>query len=199
MFAVSLVLMHAVQPELSPLEMAVSYYMNGRLGWLFGLGLISLGIGSLSLAAGLRRLPAHPRAGAGYWLLGLWGLGCVIGGVFPPDPPGHWDEPPSVSGMIHGTVAMMAFVAFPIAAWLLSRRAATLGGRSTSDRLLVPLAHLCAGTVLVFFVCLAPVFSNRPPYALGLVERILLVFYAGWLAAACRTIARLGDNAGKDV
>ena len=90
--------------------------------------------------------------------------------------------------MIHAGVAMMAFVAFPIAAWRLSRKVAALTERSIADRPLAPLAHLSAGALVVFFVCLAPVFSNRPPYALGLVERILLVLYAAWLAAANRTI-----------
>jgi len=43
-----------------------------------------------------------------------------------------------------------------------------------------------AGAVLLaaFFGCLWPVFSNRPPYALGLVERILLAAMCAWLIAA---------------
>jgi hypothetical protein len=183
LFVASVVLMHAVQPELSPIEMAVSYYMNGRLGWLLGLGLISLGIGSLSLGAGLRRLLGQTGTGVGFRLLVLWSVGCILGGLFPPDPPGHWDEPPSISGMIHGGVAMVAFIAFPVAAWLLSRRVAPLPELPVAARLLVPLAIFCTVSLAVFFVCLAPVFANRPPYALGLVERVLLVFYAGWLVA----------------
>jgi hypothetical protein len=54
LFVASVGLMHAVQPELSPVDMAVSYYMTGRLGWALGAGLIFLGIASLSLALGLR-------------------------------------------------------------------------------------------------------------------------------------------------
>jgi hypothetical protein len=191
LFIASVVFLHVAQPELSPVDMAVSYYMNGRLGWLLGLGLISLGVGSLSLAIGLRRLLA--RAGAGIWLLVVWGVGCIIGGVCPPDPPGHWDEPPSVSGMIHGGVAMVAFVVFPMAAWLLSRRVATHAEHSTARRLMTPLAGLCAMSLLVFFACLAPAFSTRPPYALGLVERTLLVFYAGWLTVAGMYLERVAE------
>ena len=190
LFAVSVVVMHAVQPELSPNDMAISYYLNGRLGGVLSAGLISLGIGSLSLAVALRRRLSDTGAGAGVWLLGLWGVGCIIGGVFPPDPPGHWDEPPSVAGMIHGGAAMVAFVAFPIAAWLLSRKVTTLAQRSIAHR---PLALLCACALVVFFVCLAPAFANRPPYALGLVERILVALYAAWLVAVSGSIgARTG-------
>jgi hypothetical membrane protein len=181
LFIASVVFMHAAQPELSPVDMAVSYYMNGRLGWVLGVGLVSLGTGSLSLAVGLRRLLA--RRGAGVWLLVVWGLGCIICGVFPPDPPGHWDEPSSASGMIHGNVAMVAFVALPAAAWLLSGKVAALAEMSAAIRLLRPLAILCAAALVVFFVCLAPVFANRPPYALGFVERVLIVLYCGWLVA----------------
>ena len=190
LFAASVVFMHAAQPELSPVDMAVSYYMNGRLGGVLGLGLVSLGTGSLGIAVALRALLAH--RGAGIWLLVVWGLGCIIGGVFPPDPPGHWNEPPSVSGMIHANVAMVAFVAFPAAAWLLSRRAGTFAGGSAAVRPLQPLAILCAVALIVFFVCLAPVFANRPPYALGLVERVLIVVYAGWLVAAAVSVTQLG-------
>jgi hypothetical protein len=118
------------------------------------------------------------------WLLSAWGIGAIVGGIFPPDPPGHWDEPSSLSGMIHGIAAMIAFVAFPPGAWLLSRSFVTRA-----------LAIGCALTLVVFFVCLAPVFSNRPPYALGLIERLLLLLYVAWLAAFGIAVRPDGESA----
>jgi hypothetical protein len=91
--------------------------------------------------------------------------------------------------MIHGGAAMVAFVAFPVAALLLSRRIRTAAARTSTTRMLVPLAVSCAAALVVFFVCLIPVFSNRPPYALGLVERIVLALYGGWLIAASASVA----------
>ena len=70
-----------------------------------------------------------------------------------------------------------------------SRKVATLTERSIAHRPLAPLALLCAGALVVFFVCLAPAFSNHPPYALGLVERILVALYAAWLVALSGSIS----------
>ena len=63
------------------------------------------------LALGLRQCLTPAGAGAGLWLFVVWAIGVIICGLFPPDPPGHWDEPPSVSGMIHGVVALIALAA----------------------------------------------------------------------------------------
>jgi hypothetical membrane protein len=172
--------MHVIQPELSPIDDAVSYYMNGRLGWVLGAGLIFAGAGSLSVAYAL-----HLRFGSsvsrwGLALLAIWGIGATIGGIFPPDPRGHWNEPPSLSGVIHGSAAMAALLAFPPAALLLSK----------GDRRLKTLARLSLLALAVFFVCLAPVFRNHAPYGLGLAERIMLALYAAWIGRTGIRVAR---------
>jgi hypothetical protein len=178
-FAVAAVAIHFIQPQMNPLHDALSYYMNGRLGWLLGAALTALGAGSLALAGALP--PAASRIGR--WGLMLWGAGAIIGGIFPPDPMGQWDKPPSISGMVHGGAAMIAFLAFPVAAIALSRP-------SSRQPLLTATAIACAATLLVFFAALAPVFSDRPPVLLGLVERVLLAFYLIWLAMAAATVRR---------
>jgi len=190
LFVASVGLMHAVQPELSPVDMAVSYYMTGRLGWALGAGLILLGIASLSLALGLRHCLTPAGAGAGLWLFVVWAIGVIICGLFPPDPPGHWDEPPSAPGMIHGVAALIALLAFAPAAWLLSWRLAGLPHQRLDARILESLAILCALCLLAFFVCLMPVFANRAPYALGFVERVLLALNVGWLVITAVSIPR---------
>jgi Protein of unknown function (DUF998) len=183
-FGVCSLVMHLVQPDLSPIDDAMSYYMNGRLGWVFGLGLVALGIGSLCIAYGLHVMLASSGQRFGSLLFALWGFGAIIGGLFPPDPRGHWDEPPSLSGMIHGGAAMVAFLAFPAAAVLLSRRVRhpPVFGQT---RLLTPVAWLGAASLVAFFLCLAPaIVANRPPYVLGLVERVLIMVYLIWIGAA---------------
>jgi hypothetical membrane protein len=190
LFSAIVLFMHAVQPELSVIDMAVSYYMNGRLGWVFGFGLVVLGLGSLALASALRGRLADRRARVGVWLLVVWAMACTIGGIFPPDPPGHWDQPPSAAGMIHGVAGVLAFPALSAAAWLLSR---SIGGALPGTGAARALGHLAAIsiiTLLTFFVCLAPAFADRPPYALGLVERVLVAVDAGWLGLAALLVAR---------
>ena len=184
-FGVCSAVMHAVQPELDPVDDAMSYYMNGRLGWVFGLSLVALGIGSLCIGYGLHVGFASTRQWFGSLLFALWGLGAVIGGLFPPDPRGHWDAPPSLSGAIHGGAAMVAFIAFPAAALLLSRRIARFQADFRRTHLLTALAWLSAACLCAFFFCLTPaVFANRAPYVLGFVERVLIILYMTWIIAA---------------
>ena len=185
----TIVLMHVVQPGLDPVDVAVSYYMNGRLGGVLGSGLVVLGFGSLALAAALRPMPVKGRARAGLWLLVVWAIGAIIGGLFPPDPYGQWDRPPSVPGMIHGVAGLLAFLAFSPAAWLLSRDTSTWTLNSGPARALAPLAALSLLALVVQFVCMAPVFADRPPYALGLVERLLLALNLGWVGTASWIVA----------
>jgi Protein of unknown function (DUF998) len=194
LFVAAALLMHFVQPELDPIQMAVSYYMNGRLGWVLGIGLVAMGIGSLSIAWGLHLMLDRRGLGVGVWLLVVWAIGCIVGGIFPPDPPGHWDQPASLSGTIHGLAGVLAFLAFSPAAWLLSRRIAASPQMVVAPRVLRQLAVLCAISLLAFFVCLAPAFSNRAPYALGLVERVLVALYVAWLVATALIITNRDPN-----
>ena len=92
--------------------------------------------------------------------------------------------------MIHAVVAMVALLAFSPAAWLLSRRLGRLSHQRLDTRVLESLAILCALCLLVFFVCLMPVFENRAPYALGFVERVLLALDVAWLVTAAVTMPR---------
>ena len=171
------VLVHFFQPHFDPIQVAVSDYLNGTHGWLLSVALSLLSLGSIALLAALR--PHYPPR-ARRWplhLLALWSAACLLGAQFPPDPYGQWNQPPSPSGLIHASAALVAFLAFPIAAVTLSRAVAALA-------LLRPLAWACALSLFVCIACLAPVFANHAPYALGLIERILLTLYTAWIAAA---------------
>jgi hypothetical protein len=179
-FAVTSTAVHFAQPGFNPVDVALSFYLNGYMGWILATGLVALGTGSLFFVAAMYTTLGGeaPRTWVG--VLSAWGLACVFGGLFPPDPYGHWDRPPSLSGAIHGIAAIVAFLSFPIAAVYLSK----FCGSATASRA----ATLCAGLTVLFFVCLAPVFLNRPPYALGLVERAALGAYILWLLIANRAL-----------
>ena len=183
-FAVAVLALHGLQPALSPATQAISFYAHGTHGWLLTAGLLALGLGSLALSAGLARgVRGATAARAGRWCLGVWGVGVVLGGIFPADPPGNWAAPPSVAGWVHGNAALVAFAALPAAAVLLSlafrrdprwRRVAAISSA---------LAAAAVASLILFLASLAPaIVSPGPPVLLGLTERVLLVVYLLWLA-----------------
>jgi hypothetical protein len=180
----ALAALHVVQPELSPLTEAMSYYVHGAYGWLLTVALLSIGVSSLALTVGLATLVHGKLASVGLCLLAVWSIGTILGGMFPADPPGNWDKPPTVAGAIHGIAAIVAITAFSPAAVLISRsvRKARISGM---DFLLTALAAASVVSFIAFFGSLLPVFLRPgPPVLLGLTERILLAVYAAWIGVA---------------
>lgn len=122
--------------------------------------------------------------------LAVWACGVILCGIFPPDPRGSWDKPPSIPGMIHANAAMVALAALPVGALRFSRNRGKEPDSLTLPRLLRALAWATALTLAAFLVSLAPVFFDGPPRLPGVTERILLGCYAGRLFAAARAIRR---------
>jgi uncharacterized protein DUF998 len=182
-FMLAIAALHVLQPHLDPLEVAVSYYVHGSHGWLLTLGLVALGLASLALVVSLRGGGRATRASR--WLLGVWGLGVLLGAAFRADPPGHWNEPPSVAGMVHGNAAIAAFLALPIAAITLAKSLPPDSGGGSRRSVLRRLAIATALSLALFVLSLAPVFLRPgPPVLLGLSERVLLAVYSVWLIVA---------------
>jgi hypothetical protein len=177
--------LHVVQPELSPLTEAMSYYVHGAHGWLLTVALLSIGAGSLALTVGLAMQLDGRGARIGLGFLTVWSIGVILGGVFVADPPGNWERPPSLPGAIHGIAAMVALAAFPPAAVLISR---SFRRHSQTGRVGSLVCVLAASSVIgyiAFMSSLVPVFIRPgPPVLLGLTERILLAVYAAWLGVA---------------
>ncbi|MFO0896602.1 MAG: DUF998 domain-containing protein [Pirellulales bacterium] len=187
-FAVSVIVLHGLQPELDPLRDAVSYYVHGRGGWLLTAGLLAWPLVRQSSARAVS-CPRSTRPGGSrscYWRPRplAWGLG----GIFSADPPGQWDRPPSVAGAIHGLAAIAAFTAIPLTARLVSRQLRS-SLSSSRGRLLRGLAACVAVSYVVFIASLAPVFvTSGPPWLMGLTERILLAAVCAWPVAAALAV-----------
>lgn len=193
-FAAAILALHAVQPELSPLEEAVSYYVHGRYGWLLTLGLLPLGLGSLALAIALSVQKARSRIGL--ILLGAWSMGVIVGGIFAADPPGAWDQPPSASGTIHGIAAMIAFAALPAASVILTRSLRQDARWHPLCPTLNLLSIAVVSSYVAFIASLTPVFVRPgPPILLGLTERILIVASLAWLATVAIGLWRMDSAA----
>ncbi|MFE1409828.1 DUF998 domain-containing protein [Streptomyces sp. NPDC085524] len=162
----------------------LSRYVHGTAGWLLPAALLAVGAASAGLAV---RLGAATRR-AGRAALVVWAAGILVAALFPADPPGHWSRP-SLSELVHGSAAFLAFAALPAAAVLLR---GTLVARRTDLRTALnasTLASVAATAVLAVF--LIDVMDGGPslgwggaPTLVGLVERLVLAVDLGWIALA---------------
>jgi hypothetical protein len=179
-----------LQPERSPLNEAVSYYVSGAHGWLFTAGLLAWGVGSAALLLGLART-IHIRAGnAGLLGLAVWSAGVLTSGLFRADPPGPRGNFSS-AGLIHENAARVSFIALPIAALLLSHGLRRAPEWRRTAGVLYLLAVMIVVSLIVFFASLLPLSDSlRPPMLFGLTERMLLAVYAAWLCAAAIGLLR---------
>lgn len=182
-------------PDRSPVESMVSHYVHAEAGWLITVALLSLAVASALL---LRLVATRTRGGRpGLWLLGVWTACVLLGGAFPADPYGRWDQPPTPAGMIHGIAGLTAFAVLPVAAALLTRTwrrdprwrpvAGALGVASALT------ATMFLALVVAFVdVQGGPSLSVGPWDSLiGLVERLTLTSYVAWLAVAAWGLRRM--------
>lgn len=118
----------------------VSVLSNGDLGWVQIADFVLAGLLCLGAARALRRVP-HPALGpvAGPWLVGQYGLGLVLSGIFVADPvdgfpAGTPAGPGSVSwhGLAHFGAGAVAFTALIAACLVAARRFARQGERGWS-------------------------------------------------------------------
>ncbi|MGC0369234.1 putative membrane protein [Microbacterium sp. SLBN-111] len=159
---------------------ALSLLMLGDLGWLQRANVILSGLMVLAAAYGILRLIRSGRGLAIGVLVGVYGVGLVLSGIFPPDPvagfPPGSEPGASVSGILHLLFGALGFVAigaaaFAYAAWC---RAEQVSGRA---RLSVVLGVL----VLVGFVAGAALAQS--PVGVALLWIAVLAAW-GWLALA---------------
>ncbi|GAA0469883.1 hypothetical protein Aca07nite_41140 [Actinoplanes capillaceus] len=192
-----------INPDWSPVEAMVSHYAHADAGWLIPLALLSLATASAAL---LHRIVSgrepHPTpqpaetarrtAGgkAATALLVVWIVALVLGALFPTDPYGQWDRPPSTSGMVHGMAALLAFTSLPATAVLFTRTWRRDPRRRPAARRLTVTAALTVIAYVVLVVTFMDVQGSRAltfgPWEslVGLTERLALWSYVAWLAVA---------------
>lgn len=110
----------------------------GEHGWIQIANFVVTGVLVIACAVGLRRA-LHPGRGGtwGPWLVGVYGIGLIVAGVFTADPgvgfPAGAPEgaPPelSVHAILHGVGAALAFNGMAIACLVFARRFAALRSR----------------------------------------------------------------------
>lgn len=107
----------------------ISLLALGDLGWVQTAAFVLAGLLTLAGAVGMRRALHPGRAGTwGPWLVGAFGVGLVLGGVFPADPylgfPAGAPTPatPSWHSVVHGLAPGLALDAVIVATAVFARR-----------------------------------------------------------------------------
>jgi len=196
LFTVFIVLLHILQPEVTFLYDAMSYYVHGLGGWLLPASLATLGLGSLILSLELIRRMRDTLGYAGISCLGLWGISLLIAAVFPTDPMGSWNQPPSTSGMIHFAAAIVSFIFLVCAALLLTRKLVKDPRWNPVKKGMIWLAWLTAVSFVLLMVSIVSIFaSSGAPLYFGLTERLFIFIGAGWIGLASAGFQR-GSRAG---
>ncbi|MEU6106468.1 DUF998 domain-containing protein [Streptomyces flaveolus] len=182
--ALAMAAVETLNPEYDLVSETLSRYVHGTAGWLLPTALLAVGAASAVLVV---RLGAGTRR-PGRATLVVWTAGILVAALFPADPPGHWSRP-SLSELVHGNAAFLAFAALPTAAVLLR---GTLAARRPGLRAALNALTMASVTVTVALaVFLVDVMDGGPslglggaPTLIGLVERLALTADFGWIALA---------------
>ncbi|MFC3504316.1 DUF998 domain-containing protein [Micromonospora krabiensis] len=173
-----------VNENLSPWSLTVSDFAVSDRGGVIDVAMVVLALATAVLLSGLRRAaPPGRAAGAGGRLtdvlLGSWVAGLLLAAVVPTNDPG---TPMTTAAYVHRYASVVAFLALPVAGWLLARR---------GD--LAPAGRWLRGLVLVSVVlAVAMVWSAYPGDRLliGLIERALILSEVALIAVVAGTVAR---------
>jgi hypothetical protein len=149
---------------------------------------LALALGSLALLGGIGK--ARPGSAPVLVLLGTWCAGLLLCAIFPIDPGG---AARSVSGQVHNFAAVLAFIALPAAAWLLTWRApprCPWKPRRTTIRLLTVASAASLVAVLVGFVWVMTTSPGHPEVTVGLFERLLFAVDLALLLTMARPLLK---------
>jgi hypothetical protein len=172
----TLLVMHAIQPELNPATHYVSEYAHGQLGWLVMVGYLVAGAGVLALAWRARTALSGRWAVASAVCLALVGLGLIATGLTRIDVAQAGGSVTSTaSGMAHELAGYVLFLGMIPGAFILSgafRRDTGLVGASFA-------ARLFAWGLVITLVLAVVVFQRLELVGVG--QRIFLATWLSWL------------------
>ncbi|MER7888328.1 DUF998 domain-containing protein [Micromonospora sp. NPDC094482] len=172
-----------VNDDLNPWALTVSDFAVSDRGGVIDVAMVLLALATAVLLPGLRRTGA--RAPAAELLLGAWVAGLLLAALVPTNEPG---TPMTTAAYLHRYASVVAFLALPVAGWLLARRAH-----------LAPVAGLLRGLVLTSLVLAAAMIWSAYPgdrLLIGLAERLLILAEVAVLATIALTFSRApGDHA----
>ena len=170
----------------NPLTLTISDYAVSDRGGAVDFAMVTLGLASLCLLAGLHVVGAPVRALSTVLLL-VWAGGLVVSAAVPTDPPG---VQMSLAGLVHRYASVSAFVSLPLAVIVLNRRLDRdihWGAIRATLRMLT--VTIAVGLLVMFYVAFP---GDR--ILLGLVERLLLTIEVGLLGVLAVRLYRVSTK-----
>ena len=188
LFVLVLLIEGATRPGYSAWRTDGSYLALSNQGWEQIANFLVCGVLCIAFAVGLRRVFRTGRAAVwGPLLIGLFGLGLVVAGVFVADPGGGYPpgapingNPQTVHGWVHGITGLLLFnVVLPAASFVLARRFAA----DPQNRRWATYSWVTGAFILVVSVVNTislPIAEKAGfPVLDGLVQRVLIIM--GWV------------------
>lgn len=161
---------------------AISSLELGNVGWIQSTNFVVTGLLAVLAAIGLRSLLRGGKGGTwGPLLIGIYGVGMMMAGIFPPDPglgfpsgaPEGMPTSMSVSAALHSAAFFIAFIGLIAATIVFSRRFASLGEHRWKT--------YCIATAVIapLLFVLGTVFSSW----VGVIMAFAGVVAFGWVSA----------------
>jgi hypothetical protein len=189
-YALLLFILHFIKPEIDPRWDFISQYALGRHGWIMTLTFIAIAGSLISLIFAIRSQVKTIPGYIGIVLLLLAVAGMTIAAIYPMDPMTISPENATASGKMHELGAtldwtpvatlLLSFSLMRIKAWFPIRWQLFIGS-SISILLTV---------IFIAVIASADGKIGTGVYA-GLVGRLLILSYIGWIAIAALHIIRL--------
>jgi len=163
-------------PHYSPIRQAESDLGVGPYGWVMSINFVVRGLLSFALIAALvKGAPAAVRSRAALIWLGIWAAGALLLSVFATDLSG---SKPTLHGLIHLLVALIAFISVTVGEIMLSLRLAADARWQSLRRPALTIAILTA--IVCFFTLFGLALPGLDRVG-GLIERLFLGLALLWM------------------
>ncbi|GIJ77328.1 Protein of unknown function [Micromonospora phaseoli] len=148
---------------LDPVSLTVSDYAVSDSGGIIHVAMLLLAAASAVLIPALRQLGHRGRVAEG--MLAVWAGGLLVSGLVPTNPPG---TEMGTAAYVHRYASVVAFVALPIAGWLLAARL------PTDARVRLGLRALTLASLLLAAAMVWSAYPGDRAFY-GLIERALIL------------------------
>jgi hypothetical protein len=188
LFALLLLGLQLVEPEFDPTWRFVSEYALGRAGWMMPVAFIGPAISLLAAALAVVRYVRTIFGYVGLVILALAASGFLLAAAFQTDPINTAADAYTFSGRMHLLGASLDYspVGMLLISWALGR---TDGWRSLRRPMMIT-ASIAFLLMIGMTAALPSDYHFGPGVYAGLIARILLLSYLGWITTVSLGVRR---------